>query len=63
MSTVIDLRRGGARHKLRTPDAIEVAAGLRMGATLAVTNDEGWRKGPLVETIVLSDLATGSDQH
>lgn len=52
-----------ARYKLRTPDAIQVATGLRMGATLAVTNDEGWRKVPLLETLVLSDLTTGPDQH
>jgi predicted nucleic acid-binding protein len=32
-----------ARRKLRTPDAIQLATGLRAGATLAVTNDKLWR--------------------
>jgi predicted nucleic acid-binding protein len=45
-----------ARQRLRTPDAIQIATGLRTGATLAVTNDEGWRDFPLIETIILTDL-------
>jgi predicted nucleic acid-binding protein len=45
-----------ARQRLRTPDAIQIATGLRTGATLAVTNDEGWRNFPLIETIILTDL-------
>jgi predicted nucleic acid-binding protein len=45
-----------ARQRFRTPDAIQIATGLRTGATLAVTNDEGWRNFPLMETIVLTDL-------
>jgi predicted nucleic acid-binding protein len=45
-----------ARQRLRTPDAIQIATGLRTGATLAVTNDEGWRNFPLMETIILTDL-------
>ena len=45
-----------ARQRLRTPDAIQVATGLRTGATLAVTNDEGWRNFPLLETVILTDL-------
>jgi len=45
-----------ARHRLRTPDAIQIATGVRYGATLAVTNDEAWRNLPLIETVVLSDL-------
>lgn len=45
-----------ARYKLRTPDAIQLATGLRTGATLAVTNDEAWRKLAFIETIILSDL-------
>lgn len=45
-----------ARHRLRTPDAIQIATGLRYGATVAVTNDEGWRDLPLMETVILSDL-------
>jgi predicted nucleic acid-binding protein len=45
-----------ARHRLRTPDAIQIATGVRYGATLAVTNDDTWRKLPLIETVVLSDM-------
>lgn len=45
-----------ARHRLRTPDAIQIATGLRTGATLAVTNDEAWRSLPFIETLLLSDL-------
>lgn len=45
-----------ARQKLRTPDAIQIATGLRTGATLAITNDEGWRNLPLIETMILTDL-------
>jgi predicted nucleic acid-binding protein len=45
-----------ARQRLRTPDAIQIATGLRTGATLAVTNDEGWRNFPLLETMILTDL-------
>lgn len=46
-----------ARYRLRTPDAIILATGLRMGATLAVTNDEAWRAVPVIETAMLSDWA------
>lgn len=45
-----------ARQRLRTPDAIQIATGLRAGATLAITNDEGWRNFPLIETVILADL-------
>jgi predicted nucleic acid-binding protein len=45
-----------ARQRLRTPDAIQIATGLRLGATLAVTNDEAWRNLPLIKTVILSDL-------
>lgn len=45
-----------ARQKLLTPDAIQLATGLRAGATLAVTNDRLWRSVPLIETALLSDL-------
>lgn len=45
-----------ARQRLRTPDAIQLATGLRTGATLAVTNDEGWRNFPPIETVMLTDL-------
>lgn len=46
-----------ARYRLRTPDAIMLATGLRMGATLAVTNDEAWRAVPVIEIAMLSDWA------
>lgn len=46
-----------ARYRLRTPDAIQIATGLRWGATLAVTNDAAWRDLSVIETVVLSDLA------
>jgi predicted nucleic acid-binding protein len=45
-----------ARHRLRTPDAIQIATGIRYGATLAVTNNDAWRNLPLIDTVVLSDL-------
>jgi predicted nucleic acid-binding protein len=43
-----------ASHRLRTPDAIQLATGLEVGATLAITNDAGWRNIPGVETMMLS---------
>lgn len=46
-----------ARQRLRTPDAIQIATGLRAGATLAVTNDRAWRSVPLIETLLLPDLS------
>jgi predicted nucleic acid-binding protein len=49
-----------AHHRLRTPDAIQIATGVRYGATLAVTNDESWRNLPSIETAVLSELAAAS---
>lgn len=45
-----------ARYKLRTPDAIQLATGLFTGATLAVKNDEAWRKVSSIETVLLSEL-------
>jgi predicted nucleic acid-binding protein len=45
-----------ARQRLRTPDAIQIATGLRTGATLAVTNDEAWRSLAFIDTVILSDL-------
>ena len=46
-----------ARQKIRTPDAIQLATGIRAGATLAVTNHKLWRSVPLIETALLHDLA------
>jgi predicted nucleic acid-binding protein len=45
-----------ARHRLRTPDAIQVATAIQSGATLAITNDDAWRTLPVIETVILSDL-------
>ena len=45
-----------AHYKLRTPDAIQLGTALRSGATLAISNDEGWRNLPFMETLILSDL-------
>ena len=48
-----------ARYRLRTPDAILMATGIRSAATAAVTNDEGWKavRASGIETILLSQLA------
>lgn len=45
-----------ARHRLRTPDAIQIATGVRYGATLAITNDQGWRDQSVIKTAILSDF-------
>lgn len=52
---VLDAAALRARQKLRTPDAIQIATGLRAGTTLAVTNDKAWRTVPLLETMILTD--------
>ena len=44
-----------ASHRLRTPDAIQVATGLAAGATLAITNDAAWHDLPGIETMLLSE--------
>jgi predicted nucleic acid-binding protein len=48
-----------ARHRLRTPDAILLATGIRTGATAAITNDDGWRvcEPSGIKSILLSDLS------
>lgn len=45
-----------ARHRLRTPAAIQLATAIQCGATLAITNDDVWRNLPVIETVILSDL-------
>ena len=45
-----------ARHRLRTPDAIQLATGLKVGATVAFTNDGAWLDLPFIEVLLLSDL-------
>jgi len=45
-----------ARHRLITPDAIILASGLIHGATLAVSNDQGWKKVCGFEVVCLDEL-------
>jgi predicted nucleic acid-binding protein len=45
-----------ARYRLRTPDAIMVATAVESGATLAVTNDDAWRKIGEIEVVLLRSL-------
>lgn len=45
-----------ARYGLRTPDAIMVATAVESEATLALTNDEAWRKLEEIEVMLLRDL-------
>jgi PIN domain len=51
-----------ARHRLRTPDSILLATGIRSSATAAITNDNGWKaaQGLGIEVILLSQLVTYS---
>jgi predicted nucleic acid-binding protein len=44
-----------ARYRLRTPAAIQLATGLKSGATLAITNDEAWRHVAGIDTLLLTD--------
>jgi predicted nucleic acid-binding protein len=46
-----------AHHRLRTPDAIQLATAFSSGASLAITNDEAWAHIAGIETLLLSDLA------
>ncbi len=47
-----------ARHRLRTPDAILLATGIRSSATAAVTSDGGWRAAGVagLQAVLLSEL-------
>jgi predicted nucleic acid-binding protein len=47
-----------ARYGLRTPDAIMLATAVECGATLAVTNDNGWRKVEEIDVLLLQELKT-----
>ena len=47
-----------AHYGLRTPDAIMIATAIESGATLAVTNDDAWRKVNEIEVVLLSELRT-----
>jgi predicted nucleic acid-binding protein len=46
-----------ARHRLRTPDAIQLATAFSSGAILAITDDEAWAHIVGIETLLLADLA------
>ncbi|HEY6619590.1 MAG TPA: PIN domain-containing protein [Steroidobacteraceae bacterium] len=46
-----------ARHRLRTPDAIQLATAFSSGATLTISNDEAWSHIAGIETLLLSQLA------
>jgi predicted nucleic acid-binding protein len=50
-----DLR---ARYGLRTPDAIMLVTAIESGATLAISNDSGWRKVSEVEVLLLDEVVT-----
>lgn len=45
-----------ASYGLRTPDAIIVATAVESGATLAITNDDAWRKLKQIDVLLLGDL-------
>jgi predicted nucleic acid-binding protein len=45
-----------ARYRVRTPDAIQLATAFKSHATLAITNDEGWRNIAGMETLLLAEL-------
>lgn len=45
-----------AIHRLRTPDAIQLATAMAAGATLAVTNDDAWHTLPGLTILKLADL-------
>jgi uncharacterized protein len=45
-----------AQYRLRTPDAIMVATAVESGATLAVTNDDDWKKVKEIDVLLLRDL-------
>jgi predicted nucleic acid-binding protein len=45
-----------ARYRVRTPDAIQIATAFKSDATIAITNDEGWRNIAGIETLLLADL-------
>ena len=46
-----------ARYGMRAPDAIMLATAVESGATLAVTNDDAWRKVKEIDVLLLSNLS------
>ena len=47
-----------ARYNLKTPDAIILATGLSLGASLAVTNDKQWKRVKGIEVVCLADYGS-----
>ena len=45
-----------AKYGLRAPDTIIVASGIMRGATLAITNDEKWKRVEEIKVVCLSDF-------
>ena len=45
-----------ARYRLKAPDAIILATGLTHSATLAITNDQGWKKVGEIDVVCVKDL-------
>jgi predicted nucleic acid-binding protein len=45
-----------ARHAIRLPDALQIAAAIQGEATLVITNDKRLKKVDGVEVLVLSDF-------
>jgi predicted nucleic acid-binding protein len=44
-----------AKYSIRTPDAIQMAVGIRYGATRFLTNDPRLRKVPEIKVMILDD--------
>jgi predicted nucleic acid-binding protein len=55
-ATLLEAAALRTRYRLRTPDAIQLATGLKSDATLAITNDEAWRHVAGIDTLLLTDL-------
>ncbi len=47
-----------ARYKLKAPDAIILATGLELGASLAVTNDKQWKRVKGIDVVCLADYGS-----
>jgi len=47
-----------AKYSIRTPDAIQIAAGIRHGASKFLTNDPNLKKVSDIEVLVLDDYLT-----
>jgi predicted nucleic acid-binding protein len=47
-----------AKYSIRTPDAIQIAVGIRYGASKFLTNDPNLKKVSDIEVLVLDDYLT-----